>query len=211
MTSKYKQFRFESYDFDMSDGSLNLKYSYDGEREYRERIIFDLPEDTDGINKEVLDAVCFYTFVVAGSSYYKSFLVPEFVMIDGDIDYWQADFFNMIYRGGLSQFIYENELSPDQIAKFSGDESTAHHPQDYDGAGVLMMQSGGRDSLLTSELMKQAKNEFTSWHMSTTGKYPPVLDELGAVLRHACQLGVVSTNRSRHWTSNQARKPCNGC
>ncbi len=179
MKNKYKQFRFETYNFDYTSGVLSLKYSHDGERFYNETIKFELPKDVDSLNKDIIDSLCFYVFIIAGTSYYKSFIAPEMVLIDGQMDYWQADFFNMIYRGGLSQFIFENKLNPDQIAKFDGSEGAAHSPRDYEGAGVLLMQSGGKDSLLAGQLLKESKNDFTSWHMSSTGKYPPVLDMVG--------------------------------
>ncbi len=179
MTQKHDAFIFESFEFDYQTGVLTMRYSCDGERKYEERINFQMPEKTDDINKNMIDSLCFYTFIIAGSSYYKSFLAPKMIVKQGKMDYWQADFFNMIYRGGLSQYIFENKLSPKQIAQFSGDDHGDYHPYDYDGAGVLLMQSGGKDSLLTTELMKDVKNEFVSWHMSTTGKYPPVLDDVG--------------------------------
>lgn len=181
MTKKYKQFRFEKYHFDYETYELSLHYSYDGERSYKERVSFSPPTgETEEVNRKMIDALAFYTFIVAGTSYYKSFVAAEMVVVDRVIDYWQADFFNMIYRGGLGQFLYENELKPDAVAQFSGTVEHTDHPEDYEGAGVLLMQSGGKDSLLSAELMRQAGNEFTSWHMSSTGKYPPVLDELGA-------------------------------
>jgi hypothetical protein len=178
MTSRYQQFRFERYDFDYESALLSLHYSYDGQRKYVEKIQFE--KGAKQPNKEVVEALCFYTFIVAGSSYYKSFVAPEIKIMSQDIDYWQADFFNMLYRGGLSQFVFENNLKPSDIAKFEGSEHSSSHPSEYDGAGVLMMQSGGRDSLLAAEMIKQSDNKFKSWHMSSTGKYPPVLDELGS-------------------------------
>ncbi len=179
MTQKHSEFRFENYNFDFDTGVLTLKYSHDGDRQYEERITFELPDDIDSINQKMIDALAFYIFIIAGSSYYKSFAPPKMNLGEYTLDYWQADFFNMIYRGGLSQFVYENKLSVGDIATFEGSEASIHHAQDYDGAGVLLMQSGGKDSLLSSELMKKAKNEFVSWHMSSTGKYPPVLDAVG--------------------------------
>ena len=177
MTQTYTEFRFENYSFDHETAELTLQYSFDGVRKYTEKVAFTKPEGE--YNKEVLDRLCFLVHILAGSSYYKSFPVQKFVISNSEIDYWQADFFNLLYQGGLSQYIYENKLTKQSIGRFEGTGDASSHPEDYDGAGVLMMQSGGKDSLLAAELMKEADNEFTSWHMSTTGKYPPVLDELG--------------------------------
>lgn len=178
MTEKYTQFIFEKYHLDYETGELVMRYSYDGERHYTERVNFQMPKDKSAINKDVVDSLCFYTFIIAGSSYYKSFMAEE-MYVEQDLDYWQADFFNMIYRGGLGQFIYENKLDPNDIAKFKASHKKGSITVDYEGAGVLLMQSGGKDSLLSAELMKKAGNEFTSWHMSSTGKHPKVLDAIG--------------------------------
>lgn len=179
--SRYKTFIFENYNLDYGSGELKLEYSYDGERKYIERVFFDMPDNRRSIDKQVVDALCFYVFIVAGSSYYKSFVAPKFELKQ-EIDYWQADFFNLIYSGGLSQFVYENNLKKTDIAKFSGENISSSVAKDYEGHGVLLMQSGGRDSLLAAELMKQAGDEFTIWHMSSTGRASSVLDMIGAPL-----------------------------
>ena len=196
---KYKKFRFEKHHFDYDSGVLKLHYSYDHERFYTEKIRFQLPDDLESIDHKVIDALSFYTFIIAGSSYYKSFIAPEIEIVDDTIDYWQADFFNMIYRGGLSQFIYENNLKPSDLAEFSGTENGGTAATDYDGAGVLMMQSGGKDSLLAAELMKESENEFVSWHLSTTGRHPQVIDAIGApvvVSKRTIDLDSINEDKS---------------
>ena len=179
MTQAYKQFQFDNYNFDYRTGLLTMCYSLDSKRHYREVIEFTLPPKSQPINRDVVEALCFYTFVIAGSSYYKSFATPKLSLGEYPLDDWQADFFNMIYHGGLSQFVYENKLNPSDLACFEASDNLPGEPVDYNGTGILLLQSGGKDSLLSAELLKQNKHDFTSWHMSTTGKYPTVLDTVG--------------------------------
>lgn len=176
MMQKYKQFIFEHYGFDFETGVLTMKYSYDNELFFIETVEFSLPKKRDKIDREALDALCFYTFIVAGSSYYKLFVAPEF-KLPKPVDYWQADFFNMIYSGGLSQFVYENKLDPSVLAKFIATDESSHCAGSYHGEGIVLMQSGGKDSLLAAELLKKADINFVGWHMSTTGSYPKVIDD----------------------------------
>ncbi len=96
--NKYQEFRFEKFSFDYVSGELELNYSYDGESKYQEVYRFELPKKVDNIDRGVVEALSFYLFIVAGASYYKSFLAPKLVIEQGGLDYWQCDFFNMIYR-----------------------------------------------------------------------------------------------------------------
>jgi hypothetical protein len=156
-------------------GELIFHYSYDHELFFTEKATLKLPKNTKSINKDIVDALCYYTFILAGTSYYKLYVAPE-MKINQPMDYWQADFFNMIYAGGLSQFIYENNLQPSDIAHFEATSEASHIAQQYNGKGLLLMQSGGKDSLLSAELLKSAGHKFYAWHMSTTGKYPKAID-----------------------------------
>lgn len=172
-----KQFVFESFAFDEARLTLELKYSFDGQSLFTERAVFDQADES--YDREVLQALSFLVFILAGSSYYKSFPRTSFLLRQGELTAQQAEFFNMVYRGGLSQFLYENNLTPNELATFNATATTPPNERVYEGEGTLLMQSGGKDSLLAAELLKSAGHDFISWHMSSTGSYPEVLDAVG--------------------------------
>lgn len=181
--SPYKKFIFEEYSFDADSLTLSMSYSYDGERRFTEKVVYQ--NAVSGFDEEVVLRLCEYTFLVAGTSYYKLFPTKEFDLGDIKLGASAVELLNKLYTGGLSQFIYENDLDPADMAQFSASEQEAQKPLEYGGNGLLLMQSGGKDSLLATELLKDAGHDFEMTHISSTGEYPPFLDMIDAKMNAA--------------------------
>ena len=199
-TAVFDTFYFESYDFDYATGLLTLKYRFDTHHQYVEHMQFELPQE--GVDEknlvQLVESIAFYIFMVAGTSYYKLFPTKRVELEQGQLDAWQADFFTMLYRGGLSQFVYENQLSPDDIVDFAPTVKSSNQAHSYSGDGILLMQSGGKDSLLSAELLKKFGHNFSAWHMSSTGAYPQFLDTLGQQIvssRRTIDLRAITRDR----------------
>ena len=98
------------------------------------------------------------------------------------IDDFQADFLNHVYQEGLSQFAYENDLTRDDLASFQSDNTDVQEAVEYSGDGVLSLQSGGKDSLLTASLLNERGDDFVGWYISSSDAHPHILDDLGRPL-----------------------------
>lgn len=170
-------FKFLGYDFDYVNTTAYFNYQGADGTNFQEKIIFKKPKTS--YNYQILDRALFLAFIIIGTSYYKSHPTRKILLID-EIDNFQAKFFSTIYQEGLSQFAYENHLSRKDLAKFQPSKNyTAQSPLDYSGTGKIVLQSGGKDSLLTATLLLEKNEDFTPLYISATGKYPKVLDELG--------------------------------
>lgn len=174
-SSPYHSFRFKQYSFDQTTGLAEFRYSFDDSVHFREVIQFAAPQSS--YCAEALDAALLYCSIVLGTSYYKLFPGAGFELVNNSLTADQAAFFSALYRGGLSQFIYENELSPDLIPAFEAGSKTANACSTYNGEGILLQQSGGKDSLLAARLLTQGAHTFDSWHMSTTGNHAAIIDQ----------------------------------
>ena len=170
-------FTFLDYDFDYVNAAANFHYLGADNTQYHEEINFKKIERD--YNHQVLDRALFLAFILIGTSYYKSHPTQNIFLID-NIDKNQATFFTTVYQEGLSQFAYENHLTRQNLATFKeAGDYTAEPPLDYTGKGKIVLESGGKDSLLTATLLSEKNEDFTPVYVSTTGKYPKVLDELG--------------------------------
>ena len=175
----YKAFIFESFGFDDRTGRAEFNYSFDGQLKFTETIEFDPPQDF--YCGEVLQSALFYCHIVLGTSYYKLFPGASMEVKSGSMTSSQAKFFTDTYRGGLGQFLYENSLRPEDISEFMATaEDDQHSSYRIDGSRVLLMQSGGKDSLLAAKLLLAGGHEFDAWHMSSTGHHPSVIESIGA-------------------------------
>lgn len=175
-------FIFEDYTFDDASSTASFLYRFDDGRRFVEKVTFSPGARPTG---QVLDKALFLAFTVIGTSYFKTFPTPNVVFERGAIDEWQANFLNHVYQEGFSQFAYENKLTRSDLAHFDASVDRSAEPQSYDGDGLLVLQSGGKDSLLTSVMLDKTERDYTPWYLGSGAEYPTLLDGLGHPLVRA--------------------------
>lgn len=169
------KFTFKNFEFDYSQAIAKFHYEYDNGYRFVEEVRFQKGFECD---HELLRRALFLAFILIGTSYYKAFPAPV-VDMGFDIDEWQAKFFNSVYQEGLSQFAFENDMRREDLAHFKVTSPISERPLPYNGNGILALQSGGKDSLLLATLLNEKGYNYTPWFVSSSEKYPKVLDELG--------------------------------
>lgn len=171
------KFIFESYNFDKNTLTATFNYGFDDGRKFSEVIEFS--DAIDSFDSEVLDRAMKLAHIIIGVSYYKTF-PTTLIQFDMPIDEWQAGFFSRIYRNGLGQFAYENELTLADLVVFSKNTDIIPKPLDYDGSGIIALQSGGKDSLLTATMLKQNSFDFDSLYISSGENSPEFIKSIGS-------------------------------
>ncbi len=171
----HKTFIFESYTFDYATWTASFVYSFDGQRYFTERVQFESTEKP--VQKDVLERVLELAFFVVGTSYYKCFPVKRVEYKGKKFSPKQAAFLNKVYRDGLSQFIFQNQLSPDDLFQVDA-HGKDPEPLVYSGDGVLSLQSGGKDSLLMGEFLNEKQLPYTTFYVTTTRTYPKIIERL---------------------------------
>jgi len=173
-------FIFDSYDYDATTGKAVFHYKSE-EPDYRYTETIELTSTAD-YDQEVFERALFLAFMLIGVSYYKSF-PGQTVRCSFELDDWQADFFSTVYQEGLSQFAFENQLARDDLAQFAATVKTQKAPVSYSGEGIVALQSGGKDSLLTAQILEENGQSFDSLYVANGTSYPNILDGLGDRLR----------------------------
>lgn len=172
-------FKFLSYNFNPTTYLATFSYQGSDGITFQEKIHFcktDYP-----LNTELLDRALFLCFILIGTSYYKAHPSKN-VGINFPLDDFQAKFFNTVYQEGLSQFAFENHLTRADLAHFSANTTEILNPiRTEDFHGILSLQSGGKDSLLTATML-QSQNP-TYIYISNSDHYPSVLNEIGGELQ----------------------------
>ncbi|MFY9228469.1 MAG: hypothetical protein WAO28_04075 [Candidatus Microsaccharimonas sp.] len=196
------QFIFEAYDFNPDSKQATFSYRFDDGRRFVESATFEAAEH---YNNDALQRALFLAHLVIGTSYFKTFPTPHVAIDSGMIDEWVAGFLSRIYQDGLSQFAFENNLTRSDLAQFS---STGQMPAgvSYQAEGKLVLQSGGKDSLLTASLLNTQGTVFTPWYVASGDHHPAVLDDLGQPLaitrrtidREALQAAVEAGAKNGH-------------
>lgn len=169
-----KKFIFKSYEFNKANLFAKFNYEFDDSRDFEEIIKF---KAGDNYDEKILDDALFLAFVIIGVSYYKTFPSTS-IELNMSIDKWQADFFDKIYQEGLGQFAFENSLKREDLAHFEFTNKKTREPKSFNGSGMLALQSGGKDSLLTALLLQKNNKKFTSLYISSSDFYPKILNEV---------------------------------
>ncbi len=169
---QYRQFIFEDYRFDPTAKKIELDYSLDGEVKFTES--YALQFDFVELNEAAVDRAVFALWIMAGVSYYKAALPDEIVVKKGGLSEKQADFFSKTYRLGLGEFFYRNQLPVKDIRFPYGkhDESVS-----VDGLkGSLVPVGGGKDSIVSVELMRKVAASITTWRVGQNELVKPLLE-----------------------------------
>ncbi|HUB94218.1 MAG TPA: endonuclease domain-containing protein [Verrucomicrobiae bacterium] len=178
MTPKYHQFIFEDYSFDADAGSLQLHYSFDSTVKFTEKYQFDF--DFIAYDATILDRAIQNLFFIAGVSYYKTFLAPEIVIKSGQLDEQSAAFFSKTYQRGLGEFFFVNKLDPHTPITFPANTDQLVAPQSAEkNEGLLIGIGGGKDSLVSVELLRSKADNLATWSMDHQSQLKPLIDRIG--------------------------------
>jgi hypothetical protein len=169
------RFVFDEYTFDSETGEALFRYYFEGGLEFTERVQFSVKNE---YNADVLDRVLFLAFTLIGTSYYKTFPTSDVLFAHHTLDDGQALFLNKVYQEGLSQFAFENKLMRTDLAVFTPNGLTGSAIS-YGGDGVVQLQSGGKDSLLTATLLSESDVVAAPLYISSGSTHPVVIDQLG--------------------------------
>lgn len=174
-------FEFTQYNFLPEKKKITFSYAIHGVKEQTLRFTetVDLPRVPliSEIPQSVLDALLRDLHLILGISYYKMF-VPKAVKHSYALTREQASFWNTVYQTGLGEFLYRNKLDPRRMARFSatrGKKAQAVRIIRKDRS--LVGIGGGKDSIVTAELLKQHKHPITSFHVEA-GRSSMIVDNV---------------------------------
>ncbi len=157
--NKYKSFIFKKYFFNENDKELALYYNYDDDIEFVERYIFDF--DFTDYDKESLDRALNLLFFMAGVSYYKAFLASNIRIDFGLIDQSLSKFLSHTYQKGLGEFFYVNKIDPNTSIHFPVNSEEFSTIKAKTHNSKLVGIGGGKDSLVSIEVLKEQKNVYS--------------------------------------------------
>jgi hypothetical protein len=109
------------------------------------------------------------------------YLAPEIEIRDLQIDKKLADFLDRTYQKGLGEFFYLNKLSPLFPINFPSFESSVETLEVSNNGGKLIGIGGGKDSLVSVELLKD-EDYVATWSLNHRSQLEPLINKIG--LKH---------------------------
>jgi hypothetical protein len=171
-----QRFRFVRRGYD--DGVATLVYAFDDGPELVERIVFPDAPALSAERRAAFDTALDLLHLIAGVSYYKAGVPEQIAVESAALDERTAEFLDALYLHGLGEFAYQNKLDlrgrivfPRSNSKMDPgvgrDDDSG--PADERGAPRLSLPrrtlvpiGGGKDSLVSVELLKSANEPATA-------------------------------------------------
>lgn len=157
-------FSFVGRELDRASGQVTLRYDLDGIG-LEERIMLPLASAPNlaapDLHREAaIEAALNLLHWTAAVSYWKAGCPDQLCFHSDRPDAWQADWLNRLYRSGLAEFAFRNQLDPDTWPLFDGGGEL--NPM-AGSAGLsrrsLVPMGGGKDSLVAWSRLDQAGDQ----------------------------------------------------
>lgn len=165
--NQYQTFIFDSYAFNRAKRIISLTYTLDDVVTFTETIT--LPQEMPIDDHPDLDKALFALHLIGGISYYKTCLPKTIEMRSGSLNDDQAKFWNEVYENGLGEFFFKNTIDFRGLIDFPCHGSTPltmtlevnQKPETRNQKRTLIPIGGGKDSLVTIELLKKGGFDCT--------------------------------------------------
>src|SRR3989344_1251141 len=166
MKPKAKNFRFCGYSFDTKNSKITFDYRIEFSNrdslEFTETVI--LPKVPKNLNQESIHKILESLQLILGISYFKLYCPPK-ITISFPLSRDQANFWNIVYKKGLGEFLYRNKLNPKHLAKFPYSKIEVVHMRIKVRNRALLGIGGGKDSVVAAGLLENF--DITSFLVET--------------------------------------------
>jgi hypothetical protein len=178
-------FSFSGYRRGSDAGSFLFDYALEHKGEkfaFCESLHFPgLEELADRISGERLKPFLQSIHLALGISYWKLFY-PDTIQVPGfSLTGEMAAFWDTVYTKGLSEFFYRNAIDFRDLIRFPHAAAAAHEPQSLSLKNrSLLFVGGGKDSIVSGELLKKGEKEFASFTLGNSPVQEGTAERLGS-------------------------------
>jgi len=174
MEEKATVFKFTSYKFEPDKKQISLSYEQDflGKEPliFTETIVLPEVPNLENIDPKLLAKLLEGLHLAAGTSYYKFYCATK-IETSYALSKKEADFWNIIYKNGLGEFYFRNKLDPNKSPKFTFDKKIKSQNFCLKKNGkCLVALSGGKDSIVATEILKEQGIDITTIFAETNVK-----------------------------------------
>ncbi|MDD3144941.1 MAG: hypothetical protein PHV23_02410 [Candidatus Gracilibacteria bacterium] len=160
---EFKSFYFEKFSFDKETLKASFEYSFDENYFFFEEIDFSC-ENFSQINKlddVIINNFLFSLHIALGISYYKAFPTEKLYVKSGFLDDNQIKFWQKFYKNGLGEFLYKNQINPENLFNFENLSSVKYKKINFSlSERSLIPLGGGKDSLVSIDLFEKNKLDY---------------------------------------------------
>lgn len=166
-------FVFGDYHIYHDLGQINFDYrvvtSSGEEYNFCEKIIFPKKLDKTKADSTIFREIIKNLHLILGISYYKAFCPGQIITEKYSLTKEQADFFNTVYTRGLGEFFYKNKIDFRGLINFPYNGKLNYKSEKFNPKNrSLLAIGGGKDSLVSMQMLESEKHEFSLFNFSNT-------------------------------------------
>ncbi len=206
LRKKYPKFVYENYSYRISDRNLEVIFEFKIGSEF----IFNPKIVIENIDKKklklikikALNNLVFNLGMIEALSYWKATCSPLIEIKCGFLNAEQVKWWKYLIERGMGQFFYENKIdfNPNSLRILS---DTNKKSVKINKMGlkdrILAPIGGGKDSIVTFELLKRSKKELSSFCLNPTRTATRVIRRIGCrnciIIRREIDKKLLELNR----------------
>jgi hypothetical protein len=167
LRNKYSSFEYKNFKVERGGGECRITFDFEipGLERFTPEWVFPIAVNEECIDDSFLNKLAFNLGMVETISYYKSACPKKLLVKCGKLSTEQIKWWRKLYYNGLGEFMYRNGIavSEEELLSIECDEKqtkadctfTVHDERKYDGC--LVSVGGGKDSVVSLELLKNKK------------------------------------------------------
>ena len=162
LREKYKNFIYKKYDICNTEDTYEITYFFEipGLTCFTPKIILHKNHFKTKVNFDFLEELVFHIGLVELISYVKCTCSPNIIVECGYLDEDQKRWFQKLYYRGLGEFLYMNHIDilEEDLFHIETKSPKKEYSVFYEGVGNLIPIGGGKDSIVSLELLKEEEN-----------------------------------------------------
>ncbi len=200
LRKEYKFFTYENYYYSIDNNNLKIEFEFNLDEKFIFRPTINFPArdfyNFTKIPESLLQNIIFQIGMVELISYWKAACPPKIIIKPHFLDHHQIEFWKKIYFNGLGEFFYLNNIETNQndfVDILSVSDNKLSKSDILTDDSVIIPIGGGKDSVVTLELLKHSKKN----------NIPLIMNPRGASL-NTSQIGgysrenIIEINRTIH-------------
>jgi len=204
---QYSSFRFTGYSWNHHAGKISLKYALDRDVDFEELIFLPEPVTDERLKAKEweIERLLFALHLIGGISYFKTYLPRSITVNSGELSRSEAKFWNTVYEKGLGEFFFKNNIDFRGLMRFVETKKVIpslpamrKKPETNPLKRILVPIGGGKDSVVTAELLKKAGCNVTLLRMESH----PLIEDLA----HTMGLPMLDIRRTLSPTLFELKK-----
>ncbi|MBI2613907.1 MAG: hypothetical protein HYW62_03970 [Candidatus Levybacteria bacterium] len=165
---KSPSFVFNGYESNLEKGEVLFRFGFrsGGNIDFTEKISF--PRVVNKVPEVLLESIFNNLMLILGISYWKLHCPRKIIIENNFLSRQQAKFWNVVYTKGLGEFFYKNKIDFRGLIQFpfiKNSQDPISYPRK---ARALLGLGGGKDSIVTAEILKAQNKDFDLFTVGTS-------------------------------------------